>query len=177
MRGIQAANVLGLITLDRKISWCSNPTPATNGDVAERLKRLLHTECQYAGSNPAITTTFLDMSDQSVYIHNTHIQKGYLVLNHTIPYGRTLTISYYGGVIPKAHMKLNMHSVRLTLSPVNEYDNRRNTWVAATIANRLKDDPRSFDCVLEPVNDIFIVTSTVGDVLRFHLYKDTLVQL
>lgn len=104
------------------------------------------------------------------------------MMSHTIPYGRSLKISYYGlagtgGEIPQANMHLSQYNLEINLSPVSEYYNRRNSWVATSIANTLRDDPRTFECILEPINDVFIVTSTVGDVLRFRLYGDTLVWL
>jgi hypothetical protein len=101
------------------------------------------------------------------------------MMSHTIPYGRSLKISYYGqagtgGDIPQANMHLSQYTLEITLSPVNDYDNRHNTWVAATIANFLKDDPRTFEGILEPVNDVFMVTSTTGDVLCYKMYGDDL---
>lgn len=101
------------------------------------------------------------------------------MMSHTIPYGRSLKISYYGlagtgGDIPPASMHLSQYTLEITLSPVNDYDNKRNAWVAATIANFRKDDPRTFEGILEPVNDVFTITSTVGDVIRYKLYGDDL---
>ena len=104
------------------------------------------------------------------------------MISHTIPYGRSLVISYYGqagtgGKIPAANMRLGQYNLEINLSPVDSNVNRLNTWVASTIANRLLDDPRSFECDLEPENDTFIVKSTTGDVLLFRLYDDVLVSL
>ncbi len=101
------------------------------------------------------------------------------MMNHTIPYKRTMTISYYGQVATRSNgkqaiMQLSQYSLGLTLSPVNEFNNRRYAWVAATIANQLIGDPRTFRCIMEPVDNVFIVTSTSGDALRFKLYKNTL---
>jgi len=104
------------------------------------------------------------------------------MISHTIPYGRQLVIHYYGragtgGNIPAANMRLSQYSLEINLSPMNSNVNRLNTWVASTIANRLLDDPRSFECVLEPKDNTFIVKSTTGDVLLFRLYNDVLVSL
>jgi len=100
------------------------------------------------------------------------------VLNHAIPYGRNLSLSYFldSNDVPDPLMSLNQWSLSLVLAPGDDYVNSRNVWVAIKIANTLRGDNRHFECTLVPKNDIFTVTSG-KDVLRYKLYLDVLVQI
>ncbi len=69
-------------------------------------------------------------------------------------------------------MHIEQNSLGILLSRNSDYDNHRNVWVAITVANTLRGDNRIFDCILEPKNNTYIVTSSDGDMLRFKLYDN-----
>lgn len=100
------------------------------------------------------------------------------MLNHAIPYGRNLSLSYFldSNDVPDPLMSLSKWSLSMVLAPGDEYINSRNVWVAISIANTLQGDDRHFECTMVPKDGIFTVTSG-KDVLRYKLYLDVLVKL
>ena len=100
------------------------------------------------------------------------------MLNHAIPYGRSLHLSYFldSNDVPDPIMSLSKWSLSILLAPGDEYINSRNVWVAIAIANTLQGDDRHFECTMVPKDGIFTVISG-EDVLLFKLYNDVLVKL
>ncbi len=105
------------------------------------------------------------------------------MFNQTIPYGRSISVSYYNdGDNAEPLITITPTGLFVLLPTGNEFENLRNVWVASTIANVLQGDSGTYRGVLIPKNDIFTVTcrDTVkrrDTVKQFKLYNDLLVQL